>query len=301
MNPKMQERHMDYVWSLPPLAAGEELVAPFQFDPDAPFELRGLAARIPYTVAGPASVLGTQGGLQFVSLRWSGPTQDYRQQARVPLGLMMGPYFGQYGCPRPVSPGVRFPANGVTWLDVKNDGLVTLTGLQVFFRGCKVAPWGEWPTYTYPAKMRTVPYQYPFTVPALGVTETRLNQVFRVKSNGDFVFRAGQAGRSFAPATYEVFMTLRDADSRPYSNAPVHVDVLFGQSVGRQAYPVGAAGLYVIPVGPGASMPGLVDPEIYVPADHLLLYDIVRTDVAYVGAVAADFPINFIGSKVVAA
>ena len=292
---QFQERHMDYVWSFPTLQPGQPLVAPFQFDPDAAFELRGLAARIPYDAQ------GTQTALAGVSFRWSGPTQDYRQQQRVPIGLMTGAYFGQYGNPMPVFPGARFPASGVTWVDVVNNGAAPLVGLQLFMRGVKLGYPGQWMTYPYPAKMRTIPYAYPFSVPQLGVTEARLNQVFRVKSNGDFVFRAGQAGRAFAPATWEVFLTLRDADSKPYSNAPVHVDVLFGQSIGRAAYPVGNAGLVLPPIGPGASAPGLIYPEIYLPADHLMLYDIARADAAYGGAVVADFPINFIGSKVVAA
>ena len=292
---KVQERHMDYVWSLPTLPVGQPVSVPFQFDQDFDFELRSLAARIPYDVA------GTQNGLQFVSLRWSGPGQDYRQQQRSPLGMLLGAYFGQYGNPKPVSPGVTFPKNGVTWIDVVNNGAAPLVGFQFFMRGVKQAPWGSWPSYTYPPKMRTVPYAYPFVVNQTAVTDIRLNQIFRVKPNGDFVFRAGQAGRSFAPWTYEVFLTLRDGDSYPYSNAPVHVDVLFGQSVGRAAYPVGAAGLYVMPIGPGASAPGLIFPEIYLPADHILLYDFYRNDAAYPGAAVADFPINFLGSKVVAA
>ena len=58
---KVQERHMDYVWSLPTLPVGQPVSVPFQFDQDFDFELRSLAARIPYDVA------GTQNGLQFVS------------------------------------------------------------------------------------------------------------------------------------------------------------------------------------------------------------------------------------------
>lgn len=297
MSPQMQERHMDYVWSFPTIAAGEKFVAPFQFDPDASFALRGLAARVPYDAA------GTQQGLQFVSLRWSGPTEDYRQERPVPVGLMMGPYFGQYGNPKPVFPQVVYPASGITWLEVWNNGAAPVVGLQVFFRGVKLGFPGQWNQPTYPAKMRSERYSYPFTVPNLAVTDDgpHVNQVFRVKPNGDFVFRAGQAGRSFAPQTFEVFMTLRDFDKYAYSNLPVHVDVLFGQSIGRAAYPCGGAGLFIAPVGPGASAPGLMYPEIYLPADHLMLYDIYRFDAAYQGAAMSDFPMNFIGSKVVPA
>jgi hypothetical protein len=288
-----QERHQDYVWTLPTIPAGQQIVQPFQFDPDAPFVLRSLAARIPYDAN------GTQTALASVSLRWSGPVQDYRHQSVVPAGLMLGPYFGQYGNPMPVYPEVQFPASGVTWLQVVNGGASPLTGLQVFMRGVKRGRPGQWATYTYPAKMRTIPFSYPFVVSSLAVTDARTNQVFQVQSNGDFVFRAGQAGRVFAPQTYEVFLTLKDSNGYPYSNAPVHVDVLFGQSAGRAAYPVGSAPLLVPPIGPGASAPGLIYPEIYLPQDHILLYDIARNDSAYGGAQAADFPLNFMGSKVI--
>lgn len=298
----VQERHQDYVWTFPTLQPGQLLVTRFRFDPDAPFELRGLAARIPYVVGQGPFPVPTQAGLQFVSVRFSGPTEDYRQQARVPVGLLMGAYFGQYGNPRPVSPGVFYPANAVTVIDIQNDGPAPLAGVQVFFRGVKLGRPGQWPAYTYPAKMKTIPYAYPILVPQLAVTTNdRLNQVFRVKPNGDFVLRAGQAGRSFVPPTYEVFLTLRDQAGVPYSNAPVHVDVLFGQSVGNAAYPVGPTPIFVPPIGPGASAPGLLYPEIYLPSDHLMLYDIHRDDSAYGGAVVADFPINLIGSKVVRA
>jgi hypothetical protein len=294
----VQERHMDYVWSLPTLQPAQPMTIKFQFDPDAPFALRGLAARMPYDAA------GTQNGLQSVSLRWSGPVQDYRQQSRVPLGIMMGAYFGQYGNPRPVYPQVRFPENAVTWIDVINNGAAPLAGVQLFYRGVKLGKPGQWAAqdYTYPAKMRTIPYSYPQIVSTLAVTDNgpHFNQIFRVRPGGDFAFRAGQAGRSFAPSTWEVFITLRDGDSKPYSNAPVHVDVLFGQSVGRAAYACGTAGLFVAPIGPGASAPGLLYPEIYLPSDHIMLYDITRNDAAYGGAAPATFPLNFIGSKVVA-
>jgi hypothetical protein len=290
-----QERHQDYVWTLPTIPAGQQLVQPFQFDPDAPFVLRSLAARIPYDAN------GTQTALASVSLRWSGPVQDYRHQSVVPVGLLMGPYFGQYGNPMPVYPEVQFPASGTTWLQVANSGANPLVGLQVFMRGVKRGRPGQWATYTYPAKMRTIPFSYPFLVSSLAVTEPGRKGVFQVQSNGDFVFRAGQAGRVFAPQTYEVFLTLKDSNDYPYSNAPVHVDVLFGQSAGRAAYPVGSAPLLVPPIGPGASAPGLIYPEIYLPQDHILLYDIVRNDAAYVGlgAVTCDFPLNFMGSKVI--
>ena len=82
---RFQERHQDYVWTFPTLQPGQPQTIPFRFDIDAPFSLRSLAARIPYDAA------GTQTALASVSLAWSGPTQDYRQQLVRPVGVGLVP------------------------------------------------------------------------------------------------------------------------------------------------------------------------------------------------------------------
>jgi hypothetical protein len=74
--------------------------------------------------------------------------------------------------------------------------------------------------------------------------------------------------------------------------------VLAGNSQSQVTYPSGTS--FVAPVGPGASSPGLWFPEIYVPFQRYLVYDVLRTDSAFVaqGAVAQNYPIAFIGAKV---
>ena len=238
-----QERHQDYVFNAPVLAAGQLSAGlAFQLDADWPFELRGLAARIPY-VSGAGPSFGTQDGLQYISARWAGPhTQDYKQQDFVPLPILLGPYFGQVGNPRPVYPPVRWPRTGVITIDLRNDGPNTITGLQLFFRGVKVGPPGAFgENYTYPAKMARppLPFWYPLSVQSLAVTDSRISVPFAPENDSDFVFRFGQAGGALQQPAYEVFITLKDEGMKPYSNAPVHADVLFGRSVFPAVFPCG--------------------------------------------------------------
>jgi len=300
--PTEQWRHQDYVFSAPSLAAGALLQAiPFQLDADYPFELHGIAARVPYNSTVGAN-FGTQAGLNLISMRLSGPTQNYRQDALVHLSLLLGPYFGQVGNPRPVYPAQRWPRSGVINLDLQNNGPNTITGLQIVFRGVKVGPMGSWNTYTYPAKVtRTLPFWYPSgagpAIPTLtlGVTQNLTNVLFTPDNDSDFVLWFGQAGPD--TGTYEVFFTMKDDGFKPYSNAPVHADILFGRSGFPAAFPVGASS-YVAPVGPGASQPGLFVPEIYLPKNNRMFFDVQRSDAAYAGAGSVTYPLTLGGMKV---
>jgi hypothetical protein len=317
-----QWRHHDHVFSVPPLAAGALIQAiPFQFDADYPFELRAMAARVPYSSTVGAT-FGTQLGLNQIAMRWSGPTQDYRQTAGVgqsgsglvPLNIMLGPYFGQLGNPSPVYPAIRYPRSSFMLFDIQNNGPNTVTGLQIFLRGVKVGPWGSWSTATYPKQIsRMLPFWYPSQTVSASVPNPALstltlpvnggailNNPFVPDIDSDFVFQFGQAGINGA---YEVFITLRDEGWKPYSTdgtghpAPVHADILFGRAGFPAVFPCGPAS-FVAPVGPGPSQPGLIVPEIYIPKSHRMFYDIQRNDSAYAGAAPVAYPMTWGGMKV---
>ena len=239
---QFDERMQDYVFSAPTLPAGAVFNAlTFRLDADAPFDLRSIAARIPYDQN------STQAGLQLVSMRWSGPNADYKQDAPVPLNFLLGPYFGQLGNPTPVFPPVRYDSNGVITIDVVNGNAGALTGMQIFFRGVKLYPKGSLSQGTYPQTMSRspLPFWYPASAAVtaslplitLAVTDNRLLIPFAPENDSDFVWRFGQAGPT--AGTWEVFLTLRDEQQKPYSNLPVHADILFGRSLFPSAYPVG--------------------------------------------------------------
>lgn len=319
MTPGLIQRHQDYVLGpnqdsrLASVAAGASFTCELHLDSDAPFALRSRAMRVKYTAAtsnkGP-----TQDFLNHLLLRWAGPDRNYQSKAFIRQSLL-APYFGQIGNPIPVSPQVVYPRQGVIAVDIQNDGTSALTNLQLYFRGVKLFAPGAVRSYDYPATMKGMPFIYPqgqfsatdglTLVRNVAVTQGPLRQTFKCKGDADFVLRAIQAGNPFPGfddregATLpfnEVFITLRDEDEKPYSNDPVHIDLVFGNSAMWSAFPNFFG--FAAPIGGGPNSPGLIYPEIYIPKNHLFYFDVTRQDASYTGAVVTDLPVNFIGQKV---
>jgi hypothetical protein len=190
-------------------------------------------------------------------------------------------------------------------LDLRYTGATEVDNLQFFFRGYKLYPKGTVPAYTYPAKCASQTFSYPVFVSQLGPTVLtggmRRNQIFTVKQDADFVLRGGQ---SFMPSTNgdasrtlaEVSIVLKDADKHPYSNDFMPLDVLWGTGGIGESVPISTTS--VAPFGTGPQSPGLFYPEIYVPKNQQLLYDLKRAEVIGGGNVPEDFTFNFIGGKV---
>jgi hypothetical protein len=313
--PQFQQRHQDYVIGpnqdkrLASVAPGQLITGiEFQLDPDAPFLLRGRAYRVAYDTLASR----TQVGLQNLAWRWTGPDQDFRSAQLIPQNLQMA-YGGQSAAFKPVYPQIFFPARSTVTMEVQNlSATDTLTNLTLYLRGVKLFPFGMNPAYTYPPKVRMTQYGYGINymsppdpnnltaaIQNLLTADSRLLQTFQVKNTGDFVIRSLQAGPSYAPFALEVGLILRDENRKAYSNDFVHFEVLAGPSGGN--YATGSAGS-VPAIGTGNSAPGILFPEIYVPANHVLYYDIQRADSGYVGAATIpNFPVTLLGSRVYAA
>jgi hypothetical protein len=305
MRPQFQERHHDYVFGpnqdprLASVAAGATITGmKFRIDTDAPFELRTRAVRQAYTTA------LTQDGLQYLYSRWTGPAQDYRQQVLIPERLQMTAY-GQVGNPMPLGKPIRYPANGIIMLDISNTGTSALTNLTFFFRGVKLFPWDTVPAYTYPRRFAGLSFAYPVRILALAPSDLRQNVPFTVKPDADFVLRAGQATAPFTSGSggsrrtlAEVGFVLKDWNGKPYSNDFVPLDILFGAANWPSTIPIGATPDLMPPFGTGPATPGLFYPEIYVPANHQLWYDVLRTDTAINSNANEDLTVNLIGQKV---
>jgi len=295
------ERHFDYVLGpnqdarLANVPAGATLRnVELQMQSDAPFLLRGRAVRQAY-----ASTEGGfgQNGLQFLKTRWTGPVRDYRQQDYVPESLQME-NFGQMGDPKPINPQVPYPANSTLVVDLVNTGANPITNLTFFWRGVKLFQPGAVQLYTYPPKMKGEWFNYQIPVTALAAPELRTDQIFTVQPDADFVLRGGLATAPFTAlfvAFFDVGILLMDADKKPYSNDYMPLDVLFGSGQFPPTIPLGAIPLFIPPFGPGPALPGLFYPEIYVPKNHQLIYNLNRTDAV---GLPADFTINLIGQKV---
>ena len=77
--------------------------------------------------------------------------------------------------------------------------------------------------------------------------------------------------------TSKFSVVLKDENGKPYSNDFVDINILFGMGSFFAAYPLGPAPIYVTAFGTGPGLPGLIYPEIYLPANHELLIDVQRS------------------------
>ncbi len=301
------ERHFDYVLGpnqdsrLGTLKAGTSIQTTLGMDSDAPFLLRSRAVRVRPDVDDSFA----QRDLNFLLMKFSGPGQLYRQQNLIRQTLV-GPYGGQFGNPMPVYPEIFYPRQATINVSLANDGPRDLANVTLYFRGVKLFSPGQVKAYEYPSQFGLLPYVYPqgtysqtdglTLIRQLPVTTGPQRFTFKVKPDADFVLRGGQAGddpRADHP-TAEVFFTIRDEDEKPYSSDAVHADVLFGNSWGFPTY----INAIQSPVGTGPNAPGLFYPEIYVPKNHLIYFDVSRDDGFVSGAVPVDYPLSFIGQKV---
>jgi hypothetical protein len=78
----------------------------------------------------------------------------------------------------------------------------------------------------------------------------------------------------------------------------VALDVLFGCGNQPAVIPVGPTPSFTTPFATGPGQMGIIYPEIYVPKNHQLMYDLQRADGAVGSNVSEDFTFNLIGSKV---
>jgi hypothetical protein len=316
VTPRFLERQQDYVLKIATLNPGQIMTAvPLVLDLDAPFVLRSRAFRV--NPGQETFTQNLQAGLQFLKTSFTGPDENYVSQQRVPSTLHSY-CFGQQGSPTPVFPQRIYPAGGIIYVDVENAGPGTLTNLRLYFRGVKLYVWGSRQAVTYPAQHGPIrPFSYPLVCTQLPVTTTSPVVIpFIVQPDADFVLRGGRAGtdqnaQGSHADYFEVEITLRDSDGKPYSNLPVHASVLFGRpgegTLGQPAFGFGVAG-ESYPCGSltngllaefcGPSNPGLLYPEIYLQRSQFMYLDFTRNDGAYAGQSALDFPVLLTGVKV---
>jgi len=292
------ERHFDYVWGpdqdsrLASVAPNEVIELQIPISANAPFVLRSRAMRVSYGTGTKA-----QNNLNHLLLKWANADRKFQSQHFIRQNLL-GPYWGQIGNPLPVYPEVFYPQQSHILVNVLNDGASALVNVTLYFRGVELYSVGAVKSYTYPPKFGCLPYVYPQVVKSLAVTTSgAVRNIFTVKTDADFVLRGLQAGLPFSSTpVQEVFIQLKDEDEKPYSSAPVHADMLAGNSGLGAIFP--ANGTYIKPVGGGPAVPGLLFPELYLPKNHIFYFDVTRSDAAYAEATTVDYPIQFIGMKV---
>jgi hypothetical protein len=319
MGIKWVERFHIYVLNVGNLAAGASSVAdlPLPLDSDAPFVLRGRGGRC----QNDPNFL--QAGMNGLLVRYRDAQGNYASDAPVPwyLDVPTGGYGGQWA---PVWPQRVYPQQGSLLTTVYNTGpgAVDLTNVQLYYVGTKRYPATQ-PYSTYPQKCSVKDFTYsywsksvlnpqlPFQGSLMAPSEQRLYIPITIQTDADFVLRQGQVGiYGSQPDPYfymELFMLLMDQWRKPYMNAPVHVDWLFGggskpaiATEGNTYLPNNSQSIFKSLPGltsgiiPGQTPlsgnwhPGLIYPEIYNPANSQFYFNLIRNDAGYTDAYNPD-------------
>jgi hypothetical protein len=272
----MNERHQDYMLSLT-LPAGGLTGVELKLDWDAPFALRWVKQRWTPT-ATPSSW----------AYRFRLPNGRYFTE-----GTLIEDTFGNgtLNLGRPIYPQCLYPAGSSILIDLVNNALIPLVGVNLLFRGSKVFAHDIPGSQTYPHRCSLEPFSYRVAVPGIVQSNgnANLNNALTIQDDADFVLRYGFADAFSLTAgngTYnQMYVQIKDKWLKPYSNIPIHVDDVFGSSNSVAA-------------GSNANCyyrPGLFTPEIYLPRNWQLYFDIFRNDSSG-GTVAMQF--NFGGVKV---
>jgi hypothetical protein len=304
----MIERHQDYVLTIPSIAAGKSILSyPFQLGSDGPFILRGVGMRITPPAATRSQIDVTQAEWRFTNRAGA-----YVMKDPIATPQYFGNAFGQNGFFKPVYGQLSYPPLGIINVDYTNYSPRTINNLQIMFRGVTLFADGQVPNPTYPPKCSPLDFTYQSgkgstTDPAiiLQTTDDTGQRLFQVDGDADFVIggayggqytSTGDGGLYSTTGWTELYVQLFDANLKPYSNVPVHIDWLMGSALGT-----GQGGTYQFITANSA--PGLFYPEIYLPKNRLLYYRLIRNDAAYTGvtdSLPVRIAISWVGRKVYA-
>lgn len=272
----MIERHHDYQLNIATLPAGGLANVELQLDSDAAFAARQVKQR--FTPGAPT------GGWSY---RFRAPSGGYESN------IHRFDTFGRGTLTRgnPLYPQMIYPANGSIVVDVRNVTGVQQTNVKLLFRGSKLYPDGSMPAATYPAVCSILPQVLPVQISAIPINTGSgiLNNQINAQIDWDFALRYASAEPFLSTGgngTYDqLYVQLKDQTQKPYSNVPIHIDDLFGSQSST------ATGSVIT----NPFWPGLFTPEIYVPANGILYFDIFRSDTGG-GNVTMQF--SFGGAKV---
>lgn len=291
----MIERHQDYQLSFPTVPPGGLQNVPLQLDSDAPFLLRLVKTR---NLAG--------NGFRFRTARDAYQSSQLRTDY-LDNGLgVLTPGQGVIIYPEEV-----YPVNGTIVVDVGNATQAPLSNVRVLFRGSKIYQDAALAVSTYPARLSDLPYTYPVVIANVPVTGSSkrvpglncaalLTNILSIKADGraDFVVRYLAAdpfklridgGVNPPPQQFtEVYVQLMDESRKYYSNEPIHIDDLFGRGS-----PLAASST------PNRFLPGLLTPEIYLPNQGALYFDVYRDDSALLNQFPVDIHFRFQGARVI--
>lgn len=207
-----------------------------------------------------------------------------------------------------LSPEVYYPPQATIRFDLANYTGAELPSVQVIVKGSKIFS-GRGPA-SFPARMAPVPFIQNQLVVNLAPSGSAIQQAVYVEQECDYVFRGavcdpGVIGQTGGPVRGAYFggsdgliggrftnltAQLLDGNLKPYSNVPIPVDELFGQSAPFPSVTDGGQ------TDTALWRPGLFYPQIYVPRLEGLFVSFYRDDAAAEGA--CNLNIRWHGCKV---
>lgn len=312
MNDKFYERHQDYTmdvgnsfvntpWSQNNMPG--TLVANTQYpgivltlDRDAPFIMRGIAARMEWEDAetGQDALSALYFRLKRANTSYTCPPSEW-----LPF-LQFAECYGQGGNQGIIWPHETYPQGAVIEVDLWNNGAADLDGVQLTFRGVK--RWSAPRESLYPKNIsRVLNWTRSVKVNSVGVSgPTAMINRFPLSpavKDADFVLRHIQGGSVYAPTedfvnALNVWVALRDDQDKPYSNTPVDINILCGQGT--------MAGALANSAQFGPWHPGLFYPEVYIQRNQVFSMDIFRDDSGVAEAETARIDFALGGIKVFA-
>lgn len=294
----MIQRHHDYQLSIPSVPAGGLFNVPLKLDSDAPFALRSVKTRN----SDPAS------GFRFRTPRDQYQSPEFRTDL---ITNGQGDLLRSRGGVL-IHPEMPYPVNGNIIVDIGNTTGAPLVNFRILFRGSKLFRDGSILSPTYPPTVSTLPNIYEsrvLQVPVSGNSQAVpglncaavLTNILNIRSDADFACRYLLAdpfammvdgGPNPPPASFtEVYVRLYDESRKYFSNEPIHIADLFtvgDPSAGNVSNP------------PSRFFPGLLTPEIYLPKEGALYWDVYRDDAAFANQFPVDIYFRFQGAKVFA-
>jgi hypothetical protein len=275
----VDERNTEFSLYLGNVAAGAALPAQqMKLSTDGPFCLREIA------ITGAGGQLIPSLTVKFMDSRGAFLEQDFD------ASLQEIPYGGDNSVLTPIVPQLIYPPNGNIIFYVSNTNpSVAVSSLRITFRGVTLFPAGAvLNRQNYPKYFKEIPYAY--TVQPDMTISPFLNNILNIQPDADFAVRGllisqpGAGFNSFLGSDFQI--ALKDQNGK-YYEIPAIIPTAIPQIFN---------GVFVNTLAgeSQAHRPGLLVPEIYLPKNGTLYYDL--------NGPTANLPltlwIRFVGAKI---
>lgn len=259
--------HFDHLLKLGAISNGQTVTRELLIQAGAPFCLRGIGG---YNIAAGPIVSKLTGG--FIAISDSRDAFLMNQTIGITGNWPTG---GQNALYEPVYQQLVFGPGSTINVQMTNSSGGDWADARLVFRGTKLFYRDRMNMVSYPRCYTCFPYQYSLNF-AIAASATVPDQPLTVTGT-DFVFRgaalelaaSARGGNSMADLEFKI----KDQDGRQYSNDYIHHAWLFPTAFSQR--------------------PGTFYPEIYLPKDRILLFDLQQG-----GATTADVNLAIQGARI---